>query len=229
MLLMSGFQGTGLYQTLGLPFPDPASNPKNSFPIFIYGGSTAMGIAAIQFAKLSGATVITTSSPANTDYTKSLGADHVLDYNSPTLADDVLRIAGGPLQYAFDAHPGETSTSVSAAILSHDGRAKYVSLNPGVEVKVKERNADVKASSVLGHSALGEPWFFQGKHYSPVPDDFEFQKRFIRTVEQLFSEGLLKAPRVYLNRGGSGLQGILHGLKEGRVSAGKLVYTAEEA
>jgi NADPH:quinone reductase-like Zn-dependent oxidoreductase len=42
--------GQGMYQSLGLPFPDkPATE---SFPILIYGGSSATGVLAIQYAKL---------------------------------------------------------------------------------------------------------------------------------------------------------------------------------
>jgi NADPH:quinone reductase-like Zn-dependent oxidoreductase len=40
--------GMGLYQSLGLPLP-PA---KAEFPVLIYGGSSAMGAYAIQWAKL---------------------------------------------------------------------------------------------------------------------------------------------------------------------------------
>lgn len=42
--------GQGLYQSLGLPLPsEPA---KEKFPVLIYGGSSATGTLAIQYAKL---------------------------------------------------------------------------------------------------------------------------------------------------------------------------------
>lgn len=42
--------GQGLYQSLELPLPTEPS--KERFPLLIYGGSTATGALAIQFAKL---------------------------------------------------------------------------------------------------------------------------------------------------------------------------------
>jgi len=77
--------GLAMYKHLGLPFlafpPLQTSDfEKNRTPILIYGGSTATGTLAIQFAKLSGLEVITTSSPHNFSLLKSLGADYVFDY-----------------------------------------------------------------------------------------------------------------------------------------------------
>ncbi|KAJ3546370.1 hypothetical protein NM208_g2038 [Fusarium decemcellulare] len=218
--------GVGLYRTLKLPLPD--ESPESPFPVFIYGGSTAMGISAIQFAKLSGAMVITTSSPSNADYLKSLGADHVLDYKSPTLVDDVLRLAGGPLLYTFDTYPSDASAAVSAAVLSRSGDAKHVGLIPGFEKEVKRLNPAVDAHSILAYTAFGNPYVYEKEYFGVVPEDYEFQKKFVPVAERLFAEGLVKAPRVFLNRGGSGLEGVLHGLEEvrkGQVSGGKLVYT----
>ncbi|KAF4997559.1 hypothetical protein FGRMN_3764 [Fusarium graminum] len=218
--------GVGLYRTLGLPLPEEP--PQQHYTVFIYGGSTAMGISAIQFAKLSAATVITTSSPFNTEYLKSLGADHVLDYRSATLVDDVLRIAEGPVQYAFENFPSDASAATSASVLSRSGNAKYVSLIPGFEKAVKKLNPLVDAQSILAFSAFGEPWMYEKEYYNVVPGEFEFQKRFVQIAERLFAGGKLKAPRVFLNRGGSGFEGILYGLNEVRnrnVSGGKLVYT----
>lgn len=46
-----GTVGYGLYKVLGLPFPDTIPAASHT-PILIYGGSTATGTIAIQFAKL---------------------------------------------------------------------------------------------------------------------------------------------------------------------------------
>jgi NADPH:quinone reductase-like Zn-dependent oxidoreductase len=73
--------GQGLYQSLGLPLPKlDGGNKETGKWILIYGGSSATGTLAIQFAKLSGFKVVTTCSPRNFDLVSGLGADVVLDY-----------------------------------------------------------------------------------------------------------------------------------------------------
>ncbi|OOG46671.1 NADP-dependent oxidoreductase [Rhodanobacter sp. C01] len=61
---------------------------KKGQKIFIQAGSGGVGTFAIQLAKYLGATVATTTSSANTDLVKSLGADFVIDYRK----DDVERV-----------------------------------------------------------------------------------------------------------------------------------------
>lgn len=43
--------GLGLYQNLGMPYPDSGSSGNGEW-VLVYGGSTAMGSMAIQCAKL---------------------------------------------------------------------------------------------------------------------------------------------------------------------------------
>lgn len=90
-----GSAGYGLYHVLNMRWPGADSN-GNGEAVLIYGGSTATGAIAIQLAKLwvyenlnaalsanayrSGYNVVTTCSPHNFDYVKSLGADTVFDY-----------------------------------------------------------------------------------------------------------------------------------------------------
>lgn len=92
--------GYGLYKVLSLPWP--VSEPKDSGEtLFVYGGSTATGTLAIQFARLSvnrirttlnvltglrsGWKVITASSPKHFDLMKDRGASAVFDYVRPQL------------------------------------------------------------------------------------------------------------------------------------------------
>ena len=133
-----------------------------------------MGISAIQFAKLSGATVITTSSPSNAEYVKSFGADHVLDYKSTTLTDDILRLADGPIKFVFDTYPSKSSTALAASTMPKSAEARYVALVPGFEEDVQHLNPHVMARSTLAYSAFGEPRMYEKKLFDAVPEDFEF-------------------------------------------------------
>lgn len=56
------------------------ANLKNGQKVFIQAGSGGVGTFAIQLAKHLGATVATTTSTANIELVKSLGADIVIDY-----------------------------------------------------------------------------------------------------------------------------------------------------
>jgi NADPH:quinone reductase-like Zn-dependent oxidoreductase len=56
------------------------ANLKNGQKVFIQAGSGGVGTFAIQLAKHLGATIATTTSAANIDLVKSLGADIIIDY-----------------------------------------------------------------------------------------------------------------------------------------------------
>src|SRR2546430_43228 len=56
------------------------SNLKQGQKVLIHAGSGGVGTFAIQLAKHVGATVATTTSTANVDLVRSLGADVVIDY-----------------------------------------------------------------------------------------------------------------------------------------------------
>jgi len=63
--------------------------------VLVTGGAGAVGHYAIQLAKWSGATVITTvSSPAKADHARAAGADFVIDYKREPVAERVLEITG---------------------------------------------------------------------------------------------------------------------------------------
>ena len=66
------------------------ANLKKGQKVLIHAGSGGVGTFAIQLAKHLGATVATTTSTANVDWVKALGADVVIDYKKEDF-DEVLR------------------------------------------------------------------------------------------------------------------------------------------
>ncbi|MGP3963481.1 NADP-dependent oxidoreductase [Nonomuraea sp. 3N208] len=77
------------------------ANVRAGQKVLIHAGSGGVGTMAIQLAKYLGATVATTTSTANVDWVKSLGADVVVDYKQQDFAtvlsgyDVVLDSLGG--------------------------------------------------------------------------------------------------------------------------------------
>lgn len=183
-----------------------------------------MGISAIQFAKLSNATVITTCSPSNFDYVKSLGADHALDYRSSTLVDDIRDIANGQVDLALDCWATEDTARYCAESLKAGGI--FASLGRNQEAAQKA-NPEITTRWTLAYVLFDRPYWFFGRQEPSLPDIAHFET-FLPVASRLLDEGKVKAPTIFLNRGGEGLEGAIKGLDEsrkGNVRAGKLVYT----
>ncbi|KAL2159530.1 hypothetical protein VTH06DRAFT_2535 [Thermothelomyces fergusii] len=222
--------GQGLYQALKLPLPGTAA-PSNPPPeILIYGGSTATGILGIQFAKLSGYRVATTASPHNFDYLKSLGADGVFDYHSPTVVQDIKAWSANPdaLTLAWDCHASDDAARISAAALSTTQEGHYRALLVVNDDVVRGANPKVDNGFTLAYTIFGED-FEKSRLFPAKQEDFEFGKQFWELARDLLAQGKLKTARPDINRDGKkGLEGVLDGLqqlKEGKVSGTKLVYT----
>ncbi|KAF8860544.1 putative alcohol dehydrogenase [Acephala macrosclerotiorum] len=83
----------GLFQTdqLSLQFPTSPARKPTGKTVLIWGGSTSVGVNAIQLAVAAGYEVFTTCSPRNYSLVKSLGASQAWDYNSPTVVDDIVK------------------------------------------------------------------------------------------------------------------------------------------
>jgi NADPH:quinone reductase-like Zn-dependent oxidoreductase len=83
--------------------------------VLIHGGAGGVGVFAVQLAHWNGAHVITTSSAANIDYLRSLGADEIIDYNKTRFEDELRDI-----DLVLDAVGGDT-VARSWQVLRHNG------------------------------------------------------------------------------------------------------------
>jgi len=211
--------GQGLYQSLQLPSPESPSTTKE--PILIYGGSTATGLFALQFAKLSGLEVLTTCSTRNFDLVKSYGADVAFDYTDPDCAHKIREHTHDTLFHVLDCISEGSSPKICADAISTKG-GHYSAL---LDVKDFPRN-DVKHGYTLGYTVTGEFCKFQGRSELPAkPEDFEFGKGHIALCDRLLAEGKIRAIPTDVRRGG--LEKIHEGLddlRNGRVSGKKIVY-----
>ena len=95
--------------------------------VLIHGGSGGVGSIAIQLAKHLGAYVATTSSAANVDYVRSLGADLVIDYKG----EDFTKLVSG-YDLVLD-HLGGENLIKSLSILKPGGLAIGIAGPPDPE------------------------------------------------------------------------------------------------
>jgi NADPH:quinone reductase-like Zn-dependent oxidoreductase len=109
---------------------------KRGETILIQGGAGGVAGFAIQFAKYLGARVISTTSRANLDYVRALGADEVIDYS----AQDFTKVVKG-CDAVFETVGGDVAQK-SFAVLKPGGRAAFIA--SGAQAPKPERS-DVTA------------------------------------------------------------------------------------
>jgi NADPH:quinone reductase-like Zn-dependent oxidoreductase len=100
--------------------------------ILIQGGAGGVAGFAIQLAKHIGASVVTTTSAANADYVRGLGADRVIDYN----AEDFTKVISD-CDVVFDTIGGDVQAR-SYSVLKPGGRLVWVA--PGPEGFIQPRS-----------------------------------------------------------------------------------------
>ncbi|KAJ3164813.1 hypothetical protein HDU88_005025 [Geranomyces variabilis] len=220
--------GQGLFQSLKLPLPESkeakeARDESSKRTVLIYGGSTATGTLAIQFAKLAGWTVLTTCSPKNYDLVRSRGADVFFDYNDADVGAQIRKHTNDKLAHVFDCVSNEYSTKICGEAISSAG-GHYSAL-----WDVKVDRPDVQSRMTMAYTALGEPCNKYGMEFPAKPEDVEFQTGFWSLVERLLKEKKLKTHPVEVRPGG--LEGAIDGMdcmRKGKLSGKKLVYRVAE-
>lgn len=219
--------GQGLYQSLQLALPTKPS--KQEPHLLIYGGSTATGALAIQYAKLSGATVIVTCSPHNFDYVKSLGAVAAFDYKDPNCAQQIKDFSKDSISHAFDCISEGQSTFITVSAMSSSGGV-YSVLLPVPEDEVHRINNKVQKKSTLGYTVVGESFKFGPLEIPAKPEDFEFGKMFWDLSRDLLADGKVRVHRPSVDKFGRGFEGVIKGMdamRHGKVSGEKLVFTID--
>ncbi|OKL56000.1 hypothetical protein UA08_08792 [Talaromyces atroroseus] len=215
---------------------DEDNSVDNPEWILVYGGSTATGSIAIQFAKLAGYKVVTTCSPHNFELVKRVGADAVFDYKNAEISSLIRTVTSDTLHFVFDAVATDETAAICVNSLASTNKgfkfespALYISL---LDPKLPEvAPVAVEKRFFLGYSCWGSDYYFAGMVLPAVLEDYWFAVEITSLAEILLAKGKLRNHPISVNENVSkqgGLQGVLLGLdllRNGVVSGRKLVYS----
>jgi NADPH:quinone reductase len=99
--------------------------------VLVAGGAGAVGNAAIQLARWSDATVITTvSSPEKAQLAAAAGADHVIDYRRDDVVREIHKIVPDGVDTIVEVAPA-TNAAIDAAVLARLGSVAVYANNGG--------------------------------------------------------------------------------------------------
>ncbi|HET9827871.1 MAG TPA: NADPH:quinone reductase [Nocardioidaceae bacterium] len=107
--------------------------------VLVAGGAGAVGNAAIQLARWSDATVITTvSSPEKANLAAHAGADHVIDYRQQDVVTEVRSIAPDGVNTIVEVSPA-VNGGLDAEVLARHGSVAVYANNGGSEMELPVR------------------------------------------------------------------------------------------
>jgi NADPH:quinone reductase-like Zn-dependent oxidoreductase len=109
--------------------------------VLILGGSSSVGMFAVQFARAMGARVVTTTSSRNVELVKSLGADQVIDYTKEKWLD-VLEPHSVDALYDCGMEPSAWNDGAQVVLKKNTGR--FITILPMTQpVKASEFEAQL--------------------------------------------------------------------------------------
>ncbi len=152
-------QGLSMVEAAGIPetFFTVWSNVfdrgalKAGETILIHGGTSGIGVTAIQLAKAFGATVITTAgSEEKCAAAKALGADHAINYRTTDFVEAVNAITGKRGAHVILDMVGGDYVAKNLACVAADGRIVQIAFLHGSEVTVDLRWLMLKRITFTG-------------------------------------------------------------------------------
>ncbi len=190
--------------------------------LLIQGGTSGIGVTAIQMAKAAGATVIATAgSDLKCQACLDLGADHAINYKTTDFVAEVKRItAGAGVNVILDMVAGDYVARELEA-LAEDGRLVIIAVQGGVKAQLNAGLVLRRRLTITGSTLRPRPVAFKAA----------IAKSLRETVWPWLASGLIKPVvfRVYdAAQAGGGLPSgaaQAHALMETNQHVGKLVVT----
>ncbi|GAA5844584.1 hypothetical protein JCM3766R1_002668 [Sporobolomyces carnicolor] len=203
-------------------FNHPSNPTKDNIPVLVWGGTSSVGLYAVQLLKLSGYTVIATASEKNWPLLKSLGVTSTYDYSDAQVSQKIAT-DHPELSHGFDCI-SEKGTTLAMAKSFKESKGKIVTLLPVNDDGLKEYSG-VDVEATLVYTVLGRP-FSMWRDFPAMPEDKKATEDWLANeMPRLMGSGELKSNPILSREGG--LQGINDGLdfvKAGKNRAQKLTF-----
>ena len=131
--------------------------------LLVQGGTSGIGVTAIQLAKAAGATVIATAgSDDKVAACLRLGADHAINYRSADFSQEALRLTGGQgVDVILDMVAGDYVRR-EVECLAEDGRLVIIAVQGGVEAGFNAGQVLRRRLSITGSTLRPRPVAFKG-------------------------------------------------------------------
>ena len=131
--------------------------------LLIQGGSSGIGVTAIQIAKALGATVIVTAgSDDKCEACKALGADHAINYRMSDFAEEAKKLTGGKgVDVILDMVAGDY-VAREIECMAEDGRLVIIAVQGGVKSDFNAGLVLRKRLVITGSTLRPRPVAFKG-------------------------------------------------------------------
>lgn len=123
--------------------------------VLIHAAGSGIGSAAVQIAKLAGATVFATAgSDDKLEHIKELGADYLINYTEKDFAEEVMHLTKREGVDVVFEHVGAATFEDSLAALAKNGRLVIAGATSGSDVEINIRKLYNRQLTIIG-SMLG--------------------------------------------------------------------------
>jgi NADPH2:quinone reductase len=136
---------------------------QNGETLLIQGGSSGIGVTAIQLGKAFGATVIVTAgSDDKCDACKKLGADHAINYKTSDFVEEVKRLTGGKgVDVVLDMVAG-AYVPREIECMAEDGRLVIIAVQGGTKSEFNAGLVLRRRLTITGSTLRPRPVAFKG-------------------------------------------------------------------
>ncbi|KAJ4982630.1 hypothetical protein SVAN01_11880 [Stagonosporopsis vannaccii] len=194
--------------------------------ILVWGGSSSVGLYAIQFAAMHGFKVVTTCSPRHFDRVKSLGADYAFDYRAEDVPSSIKKIVPG-LSHVFDTIGASQSSATASQAIGERGGV-LCTVRPG-KANTESVTERTRVTDVLVWTAFLKDHRYGDFFWPASKDDHELASELFENLPTWLEAGNVKpsVPKLL-----AGLESVPAGFQEyrdGKISGYKIVYKLDDS